>query len=443
MQTNLQPLERLLVRDGLLLNAERWQRSHDYHRQRQNLLTQALYQPGIVSGLGVTAIAAPDKVAAQYRDGRWLQIQNGFAIDGLGNPIIVDSPLEFRLATVTSQQPVTVYLVLSYVDPETLRRREAQEFVPETFRIDEKTSPARDSEIERCLVQLQPGQVSLRNAQNPFYPAPNTLDLRYRDFAQLRETCQFRVVYLTREGETEAIYAQNLGFLLRSLRYLCPHLATGQPPIALNLSEKSNPIDCDLVYMTYAQLQGLSDRDREHLQAYMAQGSTLYIEVADADSNLETLKATIEELQTAIADVKEAPQYDKIRRDLAQELSACQGEYRFAVTRLSDRIQAFAQTLGCGDIGSNGEITADHPLRQDPFLFAQWPKIDNLPLEFLAWNGIVVGIGPLSSGWGIEPPRSREIIRTAQEMGVNLLYFAWRRRYLLQLSVNSHQSSVF
>lgn len=437
MQTNLQPLERLLVRDGLLLNADRWRRSHDYHRQRQNLLTQALYQPGIVSGLGVTAIEAPDKVAAQYRDGRWVQIQSGLAIDGLGNPIIVDSPLEFRLATLTAQQPVTVYLVLSYVDPENLRRNPTQEFVPETFRIDEKTSPPSNAEIELCRVQLQPGKVTLSNAQNPFSPAPNTLDLRYRDFAQLRETCQFRAVYCNPEPENEPICAQNLGYLMRSLRYLCPHLAAGQAPISLDLSQDGDPIDCDLVYMTYTQLQNLSDRDREHLQAYLAQGSTLYIEVIDSNSNLEILKATIAELQSAIADVKEAPQYDTIRRDLEQELSACEADYRLAVARLSEIIQNHAQSLACSDFNHNGSISPSHPLYQEPFLFAQWPKIDNLSLEFLAWNGIVVGIGSLSSAWGIHPPRSREIIRNAQEMGVNLLYFAWRRRYLLQLSVNS------
>ena len=31
------PLRRLAVRNGLLLDAERWRVAHDYHRQRQNL----------------------------------------------------------------------------------------------------------------------------------------------------------------------------------------------------------------------------------------------------------------------------------------------------------------------------------------------------------------------------------------------------------------------
>ena len=37
-----------------------------------------------------------------------------------------------------AQEPLMVYLVVSYVDPEDLRRDERREMVQETFRIDEK-----------------------------------------------------------------------------------------------------------------------------------------------------------------------------------------------------------------------------------------------------------------------------------------------------------------
>ena len=56
---------------------------------------QSLHQPGIVCGLGVSVIPAPADLPAQYRDGRWLQIQSGIAIDLVGNPIIVPQPIDF------------------------------------------------------------------------------------------------------------------------------------------------------------------------------------------------------------------------------------------------------------------------------------------------------------------------------------------------------------
>ncbi|MEM8715156.1 MAG: hypothetical protein AAGE92_05170, partial [Cyanobacteria bacterium P01_G01_bin.4] len=57
-----QIFERLRVTDGLLIDRERWQLAHNYHRQRQNLHYQSLQQPGIVCGLGVASIAAPAEI---------------------------------------------------------------------------------------------------------------------------------------------------------------------------------------------------------------------------------------------------------------------------------------------------------------------------------------------------------------------------------------------
>jgi hypothetical protein len=77
----IKSFERLQAADGLLINAERWRAAHDYHRLRQNAQYQSLNQPGVVCGLGVRDIPAPSQVEARYRDGRWVQIQPGIAIN--------------------------------------------------------------------------------------------------------------------------------------------------------------------------------------------------------------------------------------------------------------------------------------------------------------------------------------------------------------------------
>jgi hypothetical protein len=68
-------------------------------------------------------------------------------------------------------------------------------------------------------------------------------------------------------------------------------------------------------------------------------------------------------------------------------------------------------------------------------LFAALPTINYQPIQILVGGGIIVTIGNLSSAWGLdeELSYSRETIRTAQEMGINILHFAWRRRQLTQL----------
>src|SRR4028119_889265 len=183
----IQPFERLQVQDGLLMNADRWRRAHEYHRQRQNVHYQSLNQPGIVCDLEVRLIPAPDEVSTQYRDGRWVQIQPGIAIDVFGNIIVVPEPIDYRIATEPpTAEPVMVYLVVSYVDPEKLRRKEQREFVQETFRIDEKPSPPSDLEVELCRIFLTKETVQLENPTDVFFPQQNALDLRYRTQAKSR-----------------------------------------------------------------------------------------------------------------------------------------------------------------------------------------------------------------------------------------------------------------
>jgi hypothetical protein len=81
-------------------------------------------------------------------------------------------------------------------------------------------------------------------------------------------------------------------------------------------------------------------------------------------------------------------------------------------------------------------LERNHPLRTEPFLFALLPEINRCPLEVWHNNeGIVLIEGELSAAWGFDEELllSREEIRAAQEFGINLLHFGWRRRNLNQL----------
>lgn len=143
----IHPLERLNVTDGLLLNAELWQLAHYYHRQRQNIHYQALHQGGIVCGLGVSVITPSGEIKAEFRDRRWLRIQPGIAIDQRGNPIIVSEPIDFHIASVAEKEPLWVYLVIRYVDPEKLQWKSPPTIVRETFRLDEKQPLPRNRKL--------------------------------------------------------------------------------------------------------------------------------------------------------------------------------------------------------------------------------------------------------------------------------------------------------
>ena len=86
-------------------------------------------------------ISAPRQVEAKFRDGRWVQIQPGIAIDIACNLIVVPEARDFPVdLEVASSDPVMVYLVIGYVDPEELRRRQQRDIVQETYRIEQKNS---------------------------------------------------------------------------------------------------------------------------------------------------------------------------------------------------------------------------------------------------------------------------------------------------------------
>ena len=133
----LSSLERIRAYDGLVLNAQTWSKAHQYHRQRQNIYYQSLYQPGIVYGLGISIIDAPKEVSAKYRALPWVKIHPGIAIDWEGNPIVVPKEVTFPLNPPQNltKTPLTVYLLINYRDPETLTQNNASDTIQETFRL--------------------------------------------------------------------------------------------------------------------------------------------------------------------------------------------------------------------------------------------------------------------------------------------------------------------
>ncbi len=380
------PFERLRASDGLLINAERWRRAHEYHRLRQNAHDQSLNQPGIVCGLGVRVIPAPTAVEAQYRDGRWVQIQPGLAIDLVGNLIVVNKTIDFRISTkVADSAPVMVYLVVSYVDPDELRLDgRSQEYVQETFRVDEKSNPPLPTEVEVCRILLQPGQISIAQPNDVFFPGYNNIDLRYRAQAQARPQAMVRLAQVNHSDPECARSFFILSYLLQAVEVLYASLRgadeVGQVTLAENIREY------DVLYLTGKQALSLNDREFEALKSYLNTGGVLVID-APLDGN-----ALVESTQI-------------LAQQLEQPLKPLE------------------------------EMRRDHPLRSRPFLFAALPMLNQQMIRISTAGGIILITGDLAASWGPDKGStlSRVMIRTAQELGINILLYAWKRRQLIGL----------
>ncbi|MBF2064579.1 MAG: DUF4159 domain-containing protein [Calothrix sp. C42_A2020_038] len=379
------PFERLQAADGLLINAIRWRKAHDYHRLRQNAHYQSLNQPGIVCGLGVRVIPAPRNIEAQFRDNRWVQIQPGIAIDLLGNLIVVPETLPFRIATeARGSDALLVYLVASYVDPDELRRSSQKDVVQETFRIDEKSTLPTSSEIELCRVLLQPGEVRITPPDDVFFPGYNNIDLRYRVQAQSRPQALVRMAQVNNSDKECARSFFNLSYLLQSVESLYPSLRGNEEVGQVTFSE--NLQEYDLLYLTGKQGLTLNSNEFENFKNYLNSGGVLLVDAPlDANALTESIKA------------------------LAQQLE-------FPLRPLE-------------------EWRRDHPLRTKPFLFAALPIVNQQPIQILTNGGIILVNGDIGSVWGLDSKLSlpRLTIRTAQELGINILQYAWKRRQFIGL----------
>lgn len=168
----------------------------------------------------------------------------------------------------------------------------------------------------------------------------------------------------------------------------------------------------------------------------------IFGEFAARETNIAQLFAVKEELQKSINDLGGIEEVREVLPELEAEFVAITNDINTKKARFYEKLKKMAENLDI-NLQPLVHLEPTHLLRSKPFLFAALPKINHQEIELLIGGGMIVILGNLSSVWGLDEQLSysRETIRTAQEMGINILYFAWRRRLLTQLQ-RSNISSV-
>lgn len=455
----IEPLTRLRVAHGMAIEAEDWQVAHNYHRDRQNLAYQSIYQGGIVRGLEVCPIAAPTGVPATYRDGYWVQVRPGIAIDSYGNIIVVPEPVEFRFASrAIGSQEREVFLVLRYVDPERLQGA-FQAQVRETFRLDETSAPPQAGEIELCRLRLQADLERLSPPADPIAPEAGTIDARFRPAIRPRPETVARVgIWGHNRPQARAARSHFTG-LLRACEGLYPPLWGGESAVDLLPphpdAEALAPYD--LVYLTGAQGPALEIRQLDALEQYLARGGNLWIEIPPDDSTIAYLSIIRTRLRSQLAwlDILTSANEMAARLEDAFDLTILQSadnplerEARLeaelakadaAIVQERERFSADARQL-VERLGISltpwEALERDRPELLSPFQFDALPALDGRLFQLWLGRGATVILGNLSAAWGANERISleRTTIRTAQELGINLLQVACRRRQVARAS---------
>ncbi|MFM6346732.1 MAG: hypothetical protein ACKPFK_16505, partial [Dolichospermum sp.] len=91
------------------------------------------------------------------------------------------------------------------------------------------------------------------------------------------------------------------------------------------------------------------------------------------------------------------------------------------------------------------QLERNHPLKSEPYLFANLPVMVEHPIQVLTGGGILVVLGSLSSIWGgqiDDQEITRDNIRTFQELGMNILNYASQRYTMaIAMQINPKYSS--
>ena len=443
----IKSFERLQVSDGLMINSERWRLAHEYHQHRQNVQYQSLFLPGIICGLGVAPIAAPEDLPAKFRDGRWVQIQPGMAIDLQGNFIVVPTPLDFRISTIAYDNEIeTVYLVLSYVDPAKLKRTSANEILVETFRVNEKTDLPLDTDIEICRITIVEGQLTVQKPADVFSPSPSQLDMRYRLQAKIRPQNSIRIACFQNPKNQnpknqQIVIPEHFHSLGQSLPSLAPSLRLIEPISSLDINAELtlNHLSAyHLVYLTHAQAISINESTQLALREYTAIGGVILIEAAIRNSQLANLLEIQNELEAAKNKLRKTMQTQFVNGQPNVNMvdqSSLQAELQSELDAIAIEVSSSTESLLSSLRGSLpmetpmrsfADLERTHPLRSQPFLFPNLAAIADQPIQILTNGNVIVILGELSSIWSgqSELTLTREIIRNCQELGINILNYA-------------------
>jgi hypothetical protein len=158
----------------------------------------------------------------------------------------------------------------------------------------------------------------------------------------------------------------------------------------------------------------------------MQTGCLVVLELSD--SWITDLIAVRDELQEAIEEFAGT----EIQTELVTELIACDADLQ---QRLRTILASLQPLLPDTDMDTN-PIALDHPIRTEPFLFSRLPVVGKTPIQIFHQGGLVLVLGELSAAWGLDRAGiDRETVRSAQELGINLLHYGWRRHTLTQLQL--------
>src|SRR5438874_2245729 len=181
-ETPQQGFKRINFFKGFLTTEKDWNDAERYHIDKRRLHNRMLHSPGVVHGY-----QGDLKVTARARGDLAVEVQPGYAIDGMGNDLQIFDATIRNISLEEFKLPQTIYIVLRYYEELTdfIAYKENLEYkghrrVLESCKVElSQTEPDINREIELARIYLEKGVTRVRDARDPAAPAANEIDMRY------------------------------------------------------------------------------------------------------------------------------------------------------------------------------------------------------------------------------------------------------------------------
>src|SRR5262244_1804850 len=182
MSEQVQGFKRINFFKGFLTTEKDWNDAERYHIDKRRLHNRMMHSPGIVNGY-----AGDLRVTARARGDLSVEVQPGYAIDGMGNDLMIFDAAIRNINLEEFRLPQTIYIVLRYYEELTdfIAYKENLEYkghrrVLESCRVElSQTEPDIMREVELARIHLEKGVTRIRDARDPSDPRANEIDMRY------------------------------------------------------------------------------------------------------------------------------------------------------------------------------------------------------------------------------------------------------------------------
>ncbi|MBA7468471.1 hypothetical protein ES707_03722 [subsurface metagenome] len=387
-------LKRINPFQGLVIDADTWRDAHNYHRDQQRLHMLAFHKIGINEGLKVTANTPPDVS---------VNIHPGMAIDPEGNVIIVSQTQRYRIQT---REKGIIYLIIQFreIPSEPYQPPEGGQptRILEAYRIQEREKLPAEPYLELARIVFDPAEEAIKDARTPSNPGKNEINLSLRQEVTAATTAlppaappvaskpaatapeitsppqkTLTLGHAVMGEASKDLHRDGLQNLIREINQQANFVANleGNIPLDKNINR------CSMIYLTGNSRFELTTEQQTALSAFLQSGGVIFGEGC-SEGEAESRGAK---------------------------------EFGLAFNQLASLLKCKLEIVQRG-----------HPLLSAAYVFSEVPQgaEPGILLEggHMVYSGSDYGCAWQGGHQG--HPLSREIIRSAIEMGANIVAYA-------------------